>query len=1543
MTVHANGPAPSGAPEVDAEHPWPGLAPFAEDLSKYFHGRGGEIAALLRLIQRETLTVLFGQSGLGKTSLLLAGLFPVLRESDYWPIYFRLDQSSDSPDLSYQVREIIGDELRRGEIDGPFPESRETLWEYFHRRDVDFWNKRNRLVTPVLVFDQFEEFFTLGRIQESSRRRGEAFLTELTDLVENHPPRALADRLKQASEEEVSRFDFRKPGCKVVVSLREDYLPEFEGLRTLIQNIMRHHMRMTHLTGTQALEAVEIPGRHLLDDSVAESIVRFVAKSTRGQEDGAPSSALKDLEVEPPLLSLICSELNNRRLKNEMPKITAELLKGDGPEILADYYDRSMSDVSPATRQFVENHLLTKSGFRDSMALETALAEAGVTAADIDKLVCRRLLRREDRRGTSRIELTHDVLAAPVRVRRDQRQQREKLAEAEAAQEAIGRQLANVRRQHRTTIIAICAVLMVVGAFLAAFLNSRAAAHRETQQALKREKAALADAQHAAKSEGKAHADAVAALDTAKENLGRALTAEKQAQISAETSRQTLAFLESIFAIPDAAKARGPSATADEILNNAVNRVDNLKGNPVVQAMLLETIGNVYRNFGMFDRAEPLLERSLENRKQELGEESAEYADSLTSLGLLLQAEASFQRAKTYFEQALAIRKKVLGDQHPDTAAALANLASLYEGIGNYSKAEELIRQSQEIRKESLGARSHDDSLSLTNLAGLYLARSEYSSAEPLLRRAIAIQRSALGSTHPAIAQSLENLGVVYEATGDYAKAEPLFRQALEIRMKVLGTQHLDTANSFNKLAELYQLMGDYAKAEPLLREALEINKRARGENHPEMANSLSNLAGLYESMKEYAKAEPLYRQALAIEEKGNGKVNPRTATLLASLARLCDLTERSAEAEGLLRHALAITREIFGEQSPKTATILDDLGSLLENRREYAQAVPLLEEALQIRRRVLGDSSEATAQSLNRLGIVYCLIGDYGRAMPLLRQSLEVSQSVLARSFGVLSERQQLAFQKKMRFYLDTYISFTESAHLADDELFRFVLACKGGVTAHQFRVHDQIRRPGNSELLKKLQEARTRLANIVLGSPAPNQREKWQTQVAELSDQKEALERELAAKIADLRNTARPAQADLGAILPPKTVLLDFLEYTHFSIPRDGKGAIRPERRLIVFIVRPHSWVRRIDLGPAAPIAAAVQEWRRILLGPQAKAPATEKSAIAMRQLIWKPAEPFVEDAETVLISPDGAVSFVPFASLPGKTADTYLIEDQAIATIPVPQLLPEILGQPGRPPAEPSLLLVGDPDFDASGGELEEGVGAHRGQSPVRKYRRLPGTRAEVEQIAQLFRKSFPDGAIRVLTGSAATETAVTSIIADYRWLHFATISFAFVPDLGDQTEIDPRILTGLVLAGANRPIEVTKDDGFLTALEVTGLDLRRTELVVLSSCETGLGRPAAGEGLLGLQRAFQVGGARSVVASLSVVSDQATAELMQRFYTNLWQRRMSKAEALRRAQVSILKESRRPGDGRPRGLDLGEPLPKRRPLMDWAAFVLSGDWR
>ncbi len=394
-------------PNVDAQNPYLGLHAFHEANTGFFFGRTRETAELARLVRRETITVLYGVSGLGKTSLLNAGLFGRLREENHLPISVRLSFNASHGDLVAQVLAAVARTAREQEVDTEAPLPGETLWSYFHR--VPFWDKRNRPLVPVLVFDQFEELFTLGASSSSV----DPFLTELADLVENHIPA----RLRALGDQAVLPPTYDKPKAQVVLSLREDYLPRLDDLRPRIPSLMLSRYRLRRMNGLQALEAVLQPGRAIIEPDVAAEVVRFVAATAKGpsKED------LELLEVEPALLSLVCHELNVRRQGKKLSHITKDLLSGESHLVLDDFYKRSVQDLEPAAQRFLEDRLLTNDGYRTTVALTDALEAPGMSAEVIEKLINRRLLRREERLELPHIELVHDVLTGVLRRSRAQR------------------------------------------------------------------------------------------------------------------------------------------------------------------------------------------------------------------------------------------------------------------------------------------------------------------------------------------------------------------------------------------------------------------------------------------------------------------------------------------------------------------------------------------------------------------------------------------------------------------------------------------------------------------------------------------------------------------------------------------------------------------------------------------------------------------------------------------------------------------------------------------------------------------------------------------------------------------------------------------------------------------------------------------------------------------------------------------------------------------------------------------------------------------
>jgi len=1068
-------------------------------------------------------------------------------------------------------------------------------------------------------------------------------------------------------------------------------------------------------------------------------------------------------------------------------------------------------------------------------------------------------------------------------------------------------------------------------------------------------------------------------------------------------------------------------------------------------ATSLSRLGLHYWATGDYAKAEPLCRNALEIRKRALGENHPEYATSLSRLAVLYQDMGDYAKAEPFQRKAMEIRKKALGENHPDYAASLNELGLLYKDMGDYAKAEPLLQNALEIAKKAMGENDPNYAAIMNNLASLYLAVGDYAKAEPLYRQALEIHKAAVGENHPDYANSVINVAVLYQAMGDYAKAVPLCRQGLEIKKRAVGENHPDYALCLKNLAALYEDIGDYAKAEPLYRQALEIRKRALGESHPDYAESLDNLAGLYTDMGDYAKAELLFRQALEIRKRALGESHPDYASSLGGLAGLYKAMGDYAKAEPLYRQALEIRKRALGESHPDYAESLDNLGGLYSEMGDYARAEPLYRQALEIRRRALGESHPDYASSLNNLAGLHTAMGDYAKAEPLFRQDLEITKRALGENhpayatslinlaglyyaqgqlaaaeqflnqgltlltrwtqggLTALGERQRIRLLAAQGWALDKYLSVAPAAGIKVDELYRHVLAWKGVVEARQDEDRLARDRPELKETLSQLEQARDHLAHLAFANPPAGQRQAWLQQLDALRDRKENLESDLARKSGAFRQvqeTRRLGAAKVAAVLPPGSVLVDLLDYAHFSPPQGGKGRFRTESRLVAFVLRRGQAPVLVPLGASRPIDEAVETWRQAL--DAGKPAPMQTAALELSRRVWEPLKPHLEGATSVLVAPDGPLTGFPLAALPGRQPGTYLLEDLAIGYVSSAHRLVETLAAPAeakptKPEADAAgLLAIGGIDYQADTGgaaptESALTPGVLLAESQRAGFRALAGTEPEVRRIAQLFNAAFPQDQALVLTGAAPTEAAVKQQLGrHWRHLHLATHGFFESParvaairaglksdgfgfslaGVGSSEEsaslaLSPLLHSGVALAGAARKTEddgpgargslPDREDGILTAEEVQSLDLRGTEMVVLSACETGMGLGNYGQGVMGLQRAFQAAGARAVVASLWRVDDAATTVLMEQFYTNLWSKKMPKLEALRQAQLTVLNNpglvtARRAELAKQRGIDEkpeklleggrvappGDPATRSDPAL-WATFVLSGDVR
>jgi non-specific serine/threonine protein kinase/serine/threonine-protein kinase len=403
-----------------------------------------------------------------------------------------------------------------------------------------------------------------------------------------------------------------------------------------------------------------------------------------------------------------------------------------------------------------------------------------------------------------------------------------------------------------------------------------------------------------------------------------------RANNEAATAQQVSDFLVEIFEVTDPSEARGNTITAREILDRGAERIETELGDqPLIQARLMGTMGEVYRALGLYEPATPLLERAVTLARATLGDEDAQVARYLLGLGTLYRAQGRFDEADSTLQRALVMLESIPERALEDMANVLHELGVLYAERGQNQEAEPLFRRSLELNEQLFGSNDPKVAWDLNSLGAVYWSLGRLEEAEPLLERSLTIREKTLGIDHPQIAVGLTNLAVLKHEQQKYDEAEPLFRRALAIEERALGPDHPSVGISLMNLANLYVNQERYVEAEPLFTRSLEIAEEALGPEHPDLGLGLYNLADLYQRQRKLDQAEPLYQRALAIWEQALGVNHPYMGYGFHSLANLYRDKGRYSEAEPLFRRALTNV-EALDPVDERIPVILDDFAVLL-------------------------------------------------------------------------------------------------------------------------------------------------------------------------------------------------------------------------------------------------------------------------------------------------------------------------------------------------------------------------------------------------------------------------------------------------------------------------------------------------------------------------------------------------------------------------------------------------------------------------------------
>jgi CHAT domain-containing protein/Tfp pilus assembly protein PilF len=882
-------------------------------------------------------------------------------------------------------------------------------------------------------------------------------------------------------------------------------------------------------------------------------------------------------------------------------------------------------------------------------------------------------------------------------------------------------------------------------------------------------------------------------------------------------------------------------------------------------------------------------------------------------------------------------------DRSEQESRTLRTAAAEMDRLGQFNGASTALERALHLTEAQRGPDDLQTAAVAAQLATELLHVPDDAKAEALFARALSIMDRTLGPDHPSAAVVRSRLGLLYQKTGQRPKAEITLRQSLDTIEKTIGTQNRWFVAALTTVGNLRDDAGDFEQARETMGRAMSILEQIDDTQSGPYAGLLNNLGQIYRQKEDYVRAEALFQRSLTIGGKALGEDSYALAITLQNLGIVARERKDYAAAQAYYARALSIRERSVGPDHPDVAQVLNNIANIYRATGDFPKSLENHLAALRIWEKANGPYQQATMLSVGNIARTYAAAGDLANAVAYQRRSDDIIEKDLALNLAAGSERQKLAFVRATSERTDRTLSL--HLNLAPDDPAACTLAAqvllqrKGRVldamTDTFAAVRGRVADPKDRELLDRLKATTARLARLALNPPELTRQEERQIAIKDLEARKERLESELSEHSVEFRAEAQPVTlAAVQAAVPDDAALLEFAIFRPFYPKAERNAEAYGPAHYAAYVLRRHAAPHGLDLGPAAAIDEAIEALRESLRDPSRVD--VKEHARALAVLVMQPLRPWIGNATRLLISPDGELNLVPFDALVDERggylieryATSYLTSGRDLLRMQVPR------GNGGAP------VILADPLFGEPSVNPARSVRAASANTPLGGTRGsdlstvyfapLAASAAEARAIKAL----FPDATL--LTGRFATKATLQRVEGP-RMLHIASHGFFLGNPASDRAQPsppaessrpasvginNPLLRSGIALAGAN-VAQNASDDGILTALEASGLNLWGTKLVTLSACDTGVGEVRNGEGVYGLRRAFVLAGTETLVMSLWSVSDYVARETMVAYYTGL-RAGLGRGDALRQAKLALLKRKTR-----------------QHPFY-WASFIQSGEW-
>ncbi|TAL68556.1 MAG: tetratricopeptide repeat protein [Bacteroidetes bacterium] len=990
--------------------------------------------------------------------------------------------------------------------------------------------------------------------------------------------------------------------------------------------------------------------------------------------------------------------------------------------------------------------------------------------------------------------------------------------------------------------------------------------------------------------------------------------------------------------------SRGDYKQADPLYKEALGIYRRIfKGDHPDLANSISNMAMFYDGTGEYEQAESLFKEALDMRRRIFKGDHPDLAKNINNIATFYYDRGNYKDAETFYIEAFEMRRRIFKTDHPDLANSINNMAAFYNDRGNFKDAETLYKEALEMNRRIFKTDHPDLARSINNMAYFYNDRGRYVDAEPLYKESLEMRRRIFKTDHPDLANSINNMAYFYKCRGDYKLAEPLYKEALGMYRSIFKDDHPDLAKSMNNMAIFYDCSGDYKLVEPLLKETLVMYRHIFKSDHPDLATSINNIAYFYNKIGNYKDAELLYKEALEMRRRIFKTDHPDLASSINNLANFNDGRGNFKDAEPLYKEALEMRRRIFKTDHPDLAGSINNMGSFYHDRGNYKDAESLYKEALEMFRRIFKTDHPYLAGSINNLATFYKETGRNDDAESLFIEALQINDKMLRNYFPSLSEIEKEQFWQTLDFHYVIFNSFaierTPSNPLILSEMYNNQLFTKALLLNATKKVRERILNSNNNELIDKYMkwiDEKEYLAKLY--SLTKTEIDSKGINADSLERAANELEKVLSLKselFAKEYEKKKIVWQDVQSELKDGEAAIEIIRFNYYD--KGWTDTVYYAALIVTKSTKEHPELVLLKNGNELDFKY-IEGYKKVIELQREGLLSKEESDKIMGELynqFWKPIEKKLQGIKKAFLSLDGVYNLINLETLINPATNKYLIDEIDLQLITSTRDL--VISTQGKTRKDNVADLFGRPNYKLNEENrqklainLKNSEKQFFSDNTLRDLTRLkisdlPGTEIEVKNISKVMKDKGWEA--KVFVGDSALEEVVKNI-ENPKVLHIATHGY-FLSDVelekksvigqlttktfgieSSKAYENPLLRSGLLFAGAERELDTNytetshTDNGILTAYEAMNLILDNTELVVLSACETGLGKIKNGEGVYGLQRAFIVAGAKAIIMSLWKVSDQATQELMTSFYTK-WLEGKSKRQAFREAQLELMK--------------------------------------